>query len=49
MDLIAIQELLGHAWTVTTLRYVHVQKNHIEDAWLAGQDCAAQRWEALAR
>jgi site-specific recombinase XerD len=49
MDLLAIQELLGHVWTATTLRYVHVQKNHIEDAWIAGQERAAQRWEGLAR
>lgn len=33
MDLIAIQELLGHQWIATTMRYVHVQRSHIEDSW----------------
>lgn len=49
MDLVAIQELLGHAWILTTMRYVHVHHNHIEDAWTAGHDRAARRWEGLAR
>ena len=41
MDLIAIQETLGHAWVATTMRYVHVHRDHVEDAWLAGQQRAA--------
>jgi site-specific recombinase XerD len=48
MSLFAIQELLGHAWTGTTGRYVHVQASHIEDAWLRGQQRAAERWKGLA-
>lgn len=36
MDLIAIQETLGHAWIATTMGYVHVRRTHIEDAWMAG-------------
>ena len=41
MDLIAIQETLGHAWVATTMRYVHVHRSHIEEAWIAGQQRAA--------
>lgn len=29
----AIQELLGHSWLATTTLYVHVQDDHIEQAW----------------
>jgi site-specific recombinase XerD len=47
MDLLAIQELLGHSWVATTMRYVHVQKSHIERAWLAGQQRAVARLEGL--
>lgn len=43
MDLIAIQEVLGHAWIATTLHYVHVHRTHVEDAWVAGQQRAAER------
>lgn len=49
MDLLAIQELLGHDWIATTMRYVHVQKTHIEDAWLRGQQRAAHRLEGLSQ
>jgi Phage integrase family len=48
MSLFAIQELLGHAWTGTTARYVHVHATHIEDAWVTGQQRAAHRWKGLA-
>jgi site-specific recombinase XerD len=34
MDLIAIQELLGHEWIATTMRYVHVLRSHVEDSWV---------------
>jgi integrase/recombinase XerD len=47
MDLIAIQETLGHAWIATTMNYVHVQRTHIEDAWIAGQRRAAERLKGL--
>ena len=47
MSLFAIQELLGHAWTGTTARHVH--GTHVEDAWVAGQQRAADRWKGLAR
>jgi site-specific recombinase XerD len=47
MDLIAIQETLGHAWVATTMRYVHVHREHVEQAWVAGQQRAATRWKEL--
>ena len=49
MSLFAIQELLGHAWTGTTARYIHVHGTHVEDAWVVGQQRAADRWKGLAR
>ena len=49
MSLFAIQELLGHAWTGTTARYIHVHGTHVEDAWVAGQQRAADRWKGLPR
>ena len=39
----------GHAWTGTTARYIHVHATHVEDAWVAGQQRAADRWKGLAR
>ncbi|HEY3976032.1 MAG TPA: hypothetical protein VGM79_02070 [Streptosporangiaceae bacterium] len=47
MVLIAIQEILGHAWVATTMAYIHVHRTHIEDAWLAGQQRAAARLKGL--
>lgn len=49
MNLFAIQELLGHAWTATTARYVHVHTSHVEDAWVTGQRRVADRWKGLAQ
>jgi integrase/recombinase XerD len=48
MDLVAIQELLGHAWVATTMAYVHVHTTRVEDAWIAGQQRAADRLKGLA-
>lgn len=47
MDLVAIQETLGHAWIASTMNYVHVHRTHVEDAWLAGQQRAADRLKGL--
>ncbi|MGH3761318.1 tyrosine-type recombinase/integrase [Actinophytocola sp.] len=47
MDLVAIQETLGYAWIATTMKYVHVHRSRIEDAWLDGQRRAAERLKGL--
>jgi site-specific recombinase XerD len=47
VDLISIQEMLGHSWVATTMHYVHVHRTRIEDAWVAGQQRAAMRLEGL--
>lgn len=49
LDLVSIQETLGHVWITTTMRYVHVQRTHVEDAWITGQERAAKRLEGLLR
>lgn len=49
MTLFAVQELLGHSWTGTTARYVHVHRSHVEEAWIRGQERAADRWKGLER
>jgi site-specific recombinase XerD len=49
MDLIAIQATLGHAWIATTMNYIHVPGTHVEDAWIAGQQRAAERLKGLRR
>ncbi|MFD9473786.1 tyrosine-type recombinase/integrase [Streptomyces goshikiensis] len=47
LDLLGIQEVLGHSWIATTMRYIHVQQTRVEDAWVAGQQRAAKRLEGL--
>lgn len=47
LDLISIQELLGHSWIASTLNYVHVHRTRIDDAWIAGQQRAARRLEGI--
>jgi integrase/recombinase XerD len=47
MDLIAIQEALGHVWVATTMQYIHVHRTHVEDAWISGQQRAATRLKGL--
>lgn len=47
VDLISIQEMYGHAWVATTMKYIHVHRSRIEDAWIAGQKRAATRLEGL--
>jgi integrase/recombinase XerD len=47
LDLISIQELLGHSWVATTMGYIHVHRTRIEEAWVAGQQRAAKRLEGL--
>jgi site-specific recombinase XerD len=47
VDLISIQEMLGHAWVATTMKYVHVHRTRIEDSWIAGQERAAGRLNGL--
>ncbi|MET7298859.1 tyrosine-type recombinase/integrase [Embleya sp. NPDC005575] len=49
LDLLAIQEVLGHSWIATTMRYIHVQQTRVEDAWVAGMERAAKRLEGLIR
>ena len=49
MNLFAIQELMGHAWTATTARYIRVHATRVEDAWVTGQRRVADRWKGLAQ
>jgi integrase/recombinase XerD len=46
-DLLSIQEVLGHSWVATTMKYIHIHRTRIEDAVLAGQGRAARRLEGL--
>ncbi|MGH7748844.1 MAG: tyrosine-type recombinase/integrase, partial [Candidatus Dormibacteria bacterium] len=49
MDVVAIQEVLGHSWLNTTMIYVHVDKTHIEDAWANAGRRAADRFGGRSR
>jgi site-specific recombinase XerD len=49
MDVVAIQEVLGHSWLNTTMIYVHVDQTHIEDAWAAAGRRAADRLAGWSR
>ena len=43
IDLVAIEQALGHAWVTTTMNYIHVHATHVEDVWIAGEQRAAGR------
>lgn len=45
MDVVAIQDVLGHSWISTTMIYVHVGRSHIEDAWTKAAPRSAARLE----
>ena len=43
VDLKAIQDLLGHQWLSTTIGYIHVPAEHIEQAWRRANERVAAR------
>jgi site-specific recombinase XerD len=43
VDIVAIQELLGHEWIATTMGYIHVHRTHVEDSWSRAADRSAAR------
>jgi site-specific recombinase XerD len=49
MDVVAIQEVLGHEWLNTTMIYVHVEKSHVEDAWIRAGQRATTRFGGTRR
>lgn len=49
VDILAIQEVLGHSWVATTMRYIHIHGTRVEDAVVAGHRRAGDRWEGLLR
>ncbi|MEW1734341.1 tyrosine-type recombinase/integrase [Nocardia beijingensis] len=49
VDILAIQQLLGHSWIATTMHYVHAHGTRVEDAIALGHKRAAERWEGLIR
>ncbi|WP_327138884.1 tyrosine-type recombinase/integrase [Nocardia sp. NBC_01327] len=47
MDVVALQELLGHEWLSTTTRYIHVHSQHIEQAWTVANQRLEARFEEM--
>jgi site-specific recombinase XerD len=47
VDLKAIQDLLGHEWLSTTTRYIHVEAEHIEQAWKRANDRITARFTEM--
>ena len=45
VGLAAIQQLLGHRWLSTTVRYVHVTEASIESEYLTAAERAAARFK----
>lgn len=45
LDLISIQEVLGHSWIATTMRYVHVHRTRVEDAGWPGTNEPLGGWK----
>jgi site-specific recombinase XerD len=45
LGLMAIQQLLGHRWMSTTVRYVHVSGEAIETEYLQAAERSAQRFK----
>ena len=44
LSLLAVQQLLGHRWLSTTMRYVHVSDAEIETAYQQAAQRAASRF-----
>jgi site-specific recombinase XerD len=49
MDIVAIQEVLGHDWIATTMGYVHVHRAHVDDSWVKAGQRSAARLEGARR
>jgi site-specific recombinase XerD len=47
IGLAAIQQLLGHRWLSTTVRYVHVADEAIEHAYQQAAERAAARFKEV--
>ena len=49
MELLAIEELRGDAWTGTATGDIDVHATQVEETRVTGQRRAADRWKGLAR